>query len=108
LGIAEISKVAILGQQGSVWATSPGYSISTKEQKAVMDTFTIQNFEPLKLAGVKFSITHSKIQKEQDSGCMLTKMKQAVLVGQYFNPVHYGEARAVVKALVDHLISVGY
>ncbi|EEB86933.1 hypothetical protein MPER_15940, partial [Moniliophthora perniciosa FA553] len=39
VGSGKVSKAAILGQGGGVWATSPGFDISPEEQKAIVSGF---------------------------------------------------------------------
>jgi profilin len=77
VGTGAISKAAILGQQGGVWAASPGYNVrlgctpyrfhhsprsqlSTEEQNAIVGAFkdlTSVQASGLRLAGVKFFTT---------------------------------------------------
>ncbi|KAB8209763.1 profilin [Aspergillus parasiticus] len=115
LGSGKISRAAILGQRGGVWASSPGYQLSTEEQHAVNDAY--KNLEHtmssgLKLAGEKFFCLSTDPRsihlKSQAGGAIVVKTKQAIIVGEYAAPVQAGEAAHEVEALADYLISVRY
>ncbi|KAJ7472452.1 profilin [Mycena galericulata] len=115
VGSGKISKAAILGQQGGVWATSAGYSLSAEEQKAILAALTNKEAvqaSGLKLAGVKFftvQVTERSVYgKKGGDGYIITFTKQAVLVAEYTAPIQAPEATLVVEGLADYLIGVGY
>ncbi|MEV0379731.1 profilin [Nonomuraea sp. NPDC050643] len=115
LGSGKISKAAILGQQGSVWAASTGYTISPEEQQTVIDGYKRPEklqASGLRLAGQKFFtlqvVERSVYLAKEADGAILVKTKQAILVAEYLAPVKRPDAVSVVEGLADHLISIGY
>ncbi|KAF8154506.1 profilin [Crassisporium funariophilum] len=115
IGTGKVAKAAILGLQGGVWAASPGFTISTEEQKAIVDGFSKPDAiqaSGVRLAGQKFftlSIIDRTIQaKKGADGAVMVKTKQAVLVVEYKAPVQAPEVTPIVENLADYLISVGY
>ncbi|KAI0746700.1 profilin [Daedaleopsis nitida] len=115
VGSGKISKAAIVGLGGGVWASSAGFTLSTEEQQKVIGAFT--NADNVRqhgilLAGQKFFVLRaddrSVYGKKGSDGCVLVKTKQAVLVAEYGQPVQAGEATPVVENLADYLIGVGY
>ncbi|KAF7324696.1 Profilin [Mycena kentingensis (nom. inval.)] len=115
VGSGKISRAAILGQQGGVWASSSGYTLSAEEQKAVIGAFS--NLEGvqgsgLKLAGQKYFTTkaddRSIYGKKGADGYVIVKTTQAILVAEYVAPVQAPEAVTVAEGLGDYLISVNY
>ncbi|KAF9257494.1 profilin [Marasmius fiardii PR-910] len=115
VGSGKISKAAILGLAGGVWATSPGYSLSADEQKAIVKGFSdpdVVRSSGVKLAGQKFitlSVDERSIRlKKGSDGGVLVKTKQAVLVAEYAAPIQAGESTPVVEGLADYLINAGY
>ncbi|KAH8103298.1 profilin [Cristinia sonorae] len=115
VGTGKISKAAIIGQAGGVWATSAGFNLSLEEQSAIVHAFANADAtlaSGIRLAGQKFftlQVNERSIYfKKQADGCILVKTKQAILVAVYITPIQAGEATPVVEALADYLISVGY
>ncbi|TDL20284.1 profilin [Rickenella mellea] len=115
VGSGKVSKAAILGLQGGVWASSPGYTLSTQEQQAVVAAFEKPDqalASGVRLAGQKYFVIQangrSVYGKKQADGVILVKTNQAVLVAEYAAPIQAGEATPVVEGLADYLIGVGY
>ncbi|KAH9846389.1 profilin [Lenzites betulinus] len=115
VGSGKIARAAIIGLAGGVWASSPGYTLSADEQKAIIAGFANTDAvvtSGVRLAGQKFFVLrvvdHSIYGKKQADGCVIVKTKQAVLVAEYQSPIQAPEATVVVEALADYLISVGY
>ncbi|KAF8884430.1 profilin [Gymnopilus junonius] len=115
IGTGKVSKAAILGQQGGVWATSSGFNLSAVEQKAIIDAYknpTSVLASGLKLEGQKYfgiSANDRSIQlKKAADGVVIVKTKQAILVAVYVGPLQAPEVTPVVESLADYLISVGY
>ncbi|KAJ7312926.1 profilin [Mycena albidolilacea] len=115
VGTGTISKAAILGQQGGVWAASPGYNLSTEEQNAVVNAFKnlagVQT-SGLHLAGVKFFTTTTDERtingKKGGDGYVIVKTVQAIIVAEYAPPIQAQEAAKVVQGLADYLVGAGY
>ncbi|KAI0273042.1 profilin [Russula aff. rugulosa BPL654] len=115
VGTKKISRAAILGQQGGVWAASSGYTLSLDEQKAIVASFanpTEVQTSGVRLAGHKFFTIlvdgRSIYLKKGADGACLVKTKQGVLVAEYVAPIQAAEATPVVEHLADYLIGVGY
>ncbi|KAF5369433.1 hypothetical protein D9758_002488 [Tetrapyrgos nigripes] len=115
VGSGKVTKAAILGLQGGVWASSAGYNLSTEEQSAIVKGFSNPSgvqATGLKLAGKKFfalQATEEHIYLKQGaSGAVIRKTKQAALVSEYDAPVQAPEATPVVEGLGDYLVSQGY
>ncbi|RPD65417.1 profilin [Lentinus tigrinus ALCF2SS1-7] len=115
LGTGKISKAAIVGLAGGVWASSPGYTLSADEQKTIVSAFNDPantQAHGIRLAGQKFftlsANDRSVYGKKGGDGCVLVKTKQAVLVAEYTAPIQAPEATPVVENLADYLIGVGY
>lgn len=115
VGTGKISRAVILGQQGGVWASSKGYSLSPEEQKAIVASYSnLENLQAngLRLATMKYFVVRADDRsiylKKGPDGAIVVKTKQAVLVAEYVAPVQAPEATTVVEGLADYLISVGY
>ncbi|GAA5843324.1 hypothetical protein JCM3766R1_003665 [Sporobolomyces carnicolor] len=115
VGTGKIAKAAILGQQGGVWASSPGYSLSPEEQSAIVKTFSNPEgaqASGIRAAGQKFfclsANDRSVYGKKQADGIVIVKTTQAVLVAEYAHPTQPGEATKITEELADYLIGVGY
>jgi len=115
VGSGRVSKAAILGLAGGVWATSPGFELSQEEQKAILDGFkSVEKVQGsgLKIAGSKYfflqSTDRSIYVKKGADGAVVVKTKQAVLVAVYLAPIQAAEATPIVEGLADYLIGAGY
>ncbi|KIY65778.1 profilin [Cylindrobasidium torrendii FP15055 ss-10] len=115
VGSGKIKHAAILGLQGGVWATSPGFTIEQAEQTAILGSFSnpasVQE-SGIRTAGAKYftlqANERSVYGKKGGDGIILVKTTQAVLVAVYTAPTQAPEATPVVEGLADYLISVGY
>ncbi|GAA6044047.1 hypothetical protein JCM8097_001391 [Rhodosporidiobolus ruineniae] len=115
LGTGKVTKAAILGQQGGVWAQSAGYDLSAEEQTAITRSFADPSqaqANGIRAQGQKFMTLRaddrSVYGKKAADGIILVKTKQAVLVAEYAHPTMPGEATKIVEDLADYLIGVGY
>ncbi|GAA5900430.1 hypothetical protein JCM8208_005359 [Rhodotorula glutinis] len=115
LGTGKVTKAAILGQQGGVWAQSQGYNLATEEQNAIVAAFndpSSAQASGVRAAGTKFltirADDRSVYGKKQADGIVCVKTAQAVLVAEYSHPTVPGEATKIVEDLADYLIGVGY
>ncbi|RDB16497.1 Profilin [Hypsizygus marmoreus] len=115
VGSGKVSKAAIIGLQGGVWAASPGYTISTEEQNALIKGYGNPAglfASGFRLGGEKFFTVQvndrSIYGKKQADGVAIVKTKQAILVAEYAAPIQAGESTPTVENLADYLISVGY
>ncbi|GAA6025626.1 hypothetical protein JCM11491_007149 [Sporobolomyces phaffii] len=115
IGTGKITKAAILGQQGGVWANSAGYDLPASEQSALAQAFTdpaTAQASGVRAAGQKFfcigANDRSVYGKKQADGIVVVKTTQAILVAEYSHPTLPGEATKIVEQLADYLINVGY
>jgi len=115
VGTGKVAKAAILGLKGGVWASTPGYALSTEEQKAIVNGFDKPHdvtASGLRLHGQKFFALRAdknSIQlKKGGDGAILARTKQAVLVAEYVAPIQAPEANPIVEGLAEYLRSVGY
>jgi len=115
ISTGKVQKAAILGLKGGVWASTPGYTLSTEEFNAAINAFEkpeATQANGIRLAGQKFftlsANQRSVYGKKGADGCILVKTKQAVLVAEYLAPIQQPEAVNVVEKLGDYLISVNY
>ncbi|KAJ9107577.1 hypothetical protein QFC21_001036 [Naganishia friedmannii] len=112
----KIARGAILGVKGGVWATSPGYTLSKPEQDFLVKVAFTQPGEAqahgIHLAGTKFMCLQADgeqlIGRKQERGVIISKTKQAILIGEYEAGTPAGEANVVVSKLADYLRGVGY
>ncbi|BGP50971.1 profilin, required for normal timing of actin polymerization in response to thermal stress [Rhodotorula kratochvilovae] len=115
LGTGKVTKAAILGQQGGVWAQSAGYQLAPEEQSAILAAFAdpaTAQANGVRAVGTKFltirADDRSVYGKKQADGIICVKTAQAVLVAEYAHPTLPGEATKIVEDLADYLIGVGY
>ncbi|GAA5995667.1 profilin [Rhodotorula paludigena] len=115
VGSGKVSRAAILGQQGGVWASSAGYDLAPEEQSAILASFSdaaSAQANGVRARGQKYlcirADDRSVYGKKQADGIICVKTTQAVLVAEYEAPILAGEATKVVEELADYLIGVGY
>ncbi|EDR09888.1 profilin [Laccaria bicolor S238N-H82] len=115
IGSGKVSKAAIIGLKGGVWATSVGFTLSTEEQKAIVDGFKNPDAilaSGVRLGGQKFFAVRADQRsiygKKQLDGAVIVKTTQAVIVTEYLAPLQAPETTPIVEGLADYLISVGY
>ncbi|KXN81907.1 Profilin, partial [Leucoagaricus sp. SymC.cos] len=115
IGTGKIARAAIIGQQGGVWAKSPGYELSLEEQKAIIGGFSNHSAvqgSGIRAAGQKFFTLQANERsiygKKQADGIILVKTTLAVLVAEYVAPTQAGEATTVVENLADYLINLKF
>ena len=115
VGTGKVSRAAILGLKGGVWAASPGFTLKPEEQTAIVKG--LDDPVPLQASGIyangkKFLTLQANPRsiygKAGGDGICIVKTNQAVLVGAYDSPLLPGDANKVVEGLADYLISVGY
>jgi profilin len=118
VGSGKVTKAAILGKQGGVWATSPGFELSKQEQDSIVNAFKSQEGMTslqgigVRLAGEKYftlqTTDRSVYVKKQADGAALVGTKQCILVAVYCAPIQTTEATPVVEKLADYLVENGY
>ncbi|KAF5370910.1 hypothetical protein D9615_009809 [Tricholomella constricta] len=115
VGSGKVTKAAIVGLQGGIWASSPGYTLSTEEQNALIAAVKAPETAQatgVRLHGDKFFVVRTTDRsiygKKQADGCVIVKTVQAILVAEYVAPLQAPETTPVVEGLADYLISVGF
>ncbi|KAJ3321535.1 profilin, required for normal timing of actin polymerization in response to thermal stress [Boothiomyces sp. JEL0866] len=115
VGTGKIARAAIYGHDGSLWATSKGFNVSSTEIQGILAAFkdaTAIRANGLLVGGIKHiairADERSVYGKKGTGGVCCVKTKQAILIAMYEEPVQFGEATKVVEALADYLISVNY
>jgi len=115
VGTGKVTRAAIVGLAGGVWATSSGYKLSKEEEKAVISAFNdpaVTQGSGIRLSGQKFFTLDATKQhvygKKQADGCVLVKTEKAVIVTEYVAPIQQPECVTIVEKLGDYLRSVGY
>jgi len=115
VGTGNISRAAILGIAGGVWAKTAGFEISPTEQAALTkgysDPQSVQA-SGIKLANEKYFVIQANERsiygKKKADGVVTVKTAQAIIVGEYVAPTQPGEATKIVENLADYLIGLGY
>ncbi|KAG0024453.1 profilin, required for normal timing of actin polymerization in response to thermal stress [Entomortierella chlamydospora] len=116
IGTGKVSKAAIFGLDGGLWAVTPGFSIEAAELDKLIKAFDDANDvqeKGLYLEGQKYyylrSSHNSVYARLGTTGVTCVKTNQAVLVGYYDESKQKaGECTMVVEALGDYLRSQGY
>lgn len=110
-----VTKAAIAGRDGTVWATSEGFNVSKDELTKLISGFDNQNV--LAASGVTLSgnryiylsgndkVIRAKLGKV---GAHCVKTQQAVVISLYEDPIQPQQAASVVEKLGDHLVTHGY
>jgi len=110
-----VSKAAIAGHDGSLWAKSAGFEVSPSEILKLVQGF--DNADTLASAGVTLAgqryiylsgserIIRAKLGR---NGVHCMKTAQAVLITIYEDPVQPQQAASIVEKLGDYLITCGY
>lgn len=110
-----VTKAAIAGHDGNVWAKSEGFDISKEEVGKIVAGFeneslltsggvTIAGTRYIYLSGTDL-IIRAKLGKV---GVHCMKTKQAVVISLYEEPIQPQQAASVVEKLGDYLITCGY
>ncbi|KAF9432709.1 profilin, required for normal timing of actin polymerization in response to thermal stress [Entomortierella beljakovae] len=115
VGSGHLAKAAIFGLDGSNWASTPGFNITSAEaqelSKAFLDTTEVAA-NGLSLEGVKFVFLRAGdnniLARKGATGVCCAKTNQAMLIGYYNETMQAGEANIVVQGLADYLIGLNY
>ena len=115
VGTGKVTKGAIHGHNGALWATSKGFNVGTQEINDLFQAYTDPSgvrANGLHIGSVKHicikADDRSVYGKKGTGGVVCVKTKQAILIGAYEDPIQPGECAKVVEALADYLISVNY
>lgn len=115
VGTGHVSKAAICGTDGSIWAKSPDWNVTPEELKSIATVLpSPENFSMtgIVLASQKYfflSSTEDSVRgKSGADGIHITKTKQAFIIGMYVNPIVPGQCANAVESLADYLRNAGY
>ncbi|MEV5762763.1 profilin [Streptomyces tendae] len=115
VGGGKVTKAAIFGHDGVLWATSTGFNVSREEAETIMAGFT--NNDVIRSMGIRannqkyFTLradARSIYGKQGNGGVTCVKTTQTVLVGVYEAPIQPGESVNEIEKLADYLISQDY
>jgi len=108
-----VTKAAIAGHDGNIWAKSNGFNASPDEVKRLLS-----NWGPnLAMGGVNvnafkymFLSSNEKVVrgKKGSSGVHIYKTSQAVIIACYDEPIVAEQCAVTTEKLGDYLVSVGY
>ena len=119
VGSGRISRAAIMGAQGGMWAASAGYQLTAAEQKALVDGFsqpdTLRSIA-VRLDNQRYYVVSVRPQgvkvtvesKKQRNGALLIKTRRAIIVAEYTAPTERTEALFIADGVADHLVGAGY
>ncbi|KAL4712955.1 hypothetical protein ACJJTC_012025 [Scirpophaga incertulas] len=110
-----VTKAAIAGHDGNVWAKSDNFEISKDEVTKIVAGFeneslltsggvTIAGNRYIYLSGTE-NIIRAKLNRV---GVHCMKTKQAVVIALYEEPIQPQQAASVVEKLGEYLITCGY
>ncbi|KAL0274440.1 UNVERIFIED_CONTAM: hypothetical protein PYX00_006863 [Menopon gallinae] len=115
MGSKCVTKAAIVGHDGNIWAKSDGFEVSKDELLKLVQGFDDQDSLTsggVTLAGTRYiylsgtdRVIRAKLGKV---GVHCMKTTQAVVVSLYEDPIQPQEAASVVEKLGDFLLSYGY
>ncbi|KAG0266293.1 hypothetical protein BG011_002701 [Mortierella polycephala] len=115
VGTGKVSKGAIYGLDGSVWATSPGFNVSGDEVKKLVAAFADSKniaANGLFIEGVKYvylrTVGDSIYARHSSTGVNITKAKTCILVGCYGENMQAADCNNVVEGLAQYLVNAGY
>lgn len=116
IATGKVSRAAIHGLDGNPWATSSGFQVAPAEVKKLLPAF--DDPTPLYQSGIVLNGTKYMFLRNEgrsllgrkggDSGCIVVKTNQAVLIGVYEGGLQGGDCNMVVERLADHLANSGY
>lgn len=110
-----VTKAAIAGLDGNVWARSEGFNVTPEELTRLVQGF--ENVDTLTSGGVTLAgsryiylsgtdkVIRAKLGKV---GVHCVKTQQAVVISLYEDPIQPQQAASVVEKLGDYLVSCGY
>lgn len=110
-----VTKAAIAGHDGNVWAKSDGFDISKDEVAKIVagfDNESLLTSGGVTIAGTRYiylsgtdRIIRAKLGKV---GVHCMKTQQAVVISLYDDPIQPQQAASVVEKLGEYLITCGY
>ncbi|KAF9983162.1 profilin, required for normal timing of actin polymerization in response to thermal stress [Mortierella antarctica] len=116
VGTGKVSKAAIFGLDGSLWATSPDFNVGGDEVNKLVAAFIDEAgiaANGLHLEGAKYVLlrkpdVNTIYARNGATGVCCVKTGQAVIVGFYNETVQAGDCNTVVENLAVYLRGAGY
>ena len=115
VGTGCVTKGALLGHNGAVWASSPGFNVSADEASKIMKGFTDPSslqVNGFNVAGVKYRTLkaddRSIYGRQAASGIVACKTGQALIIAFYDENIQPGQCTNVTEKLADYLREAGY
>ncbi|KUI56818.1 Profilin [Cytospora mali] len=120
VGSGHVDKGAIISAAGdSAWATSAGFTISAEEMKNIAsivngDQASIEkaHAEGIHVGGERFVVARiddgNIYGRKGRCGVVISKSKQAILVGHHGEAQQPGNTTKTVEGLKDYLFGLGY
>ncbi|CAF3811333.1 unnamed protein product [Adineta steineri] len=117
VGTGQVSQAAIIGQDGSVWAISPGFQLKNGEGNKIVNFFkdpSGTSASGMTIAGKKYFTLRADDRSIYgkkalgSGGVILVKTSKTVIIGLYEEGQQPGNAAAVVEGVADYLINNGY
>jgi len=114
VGSGNVSKAAICGLDGSIWAITAGFEITAAEAGVLAKSFGSQdNFQKgLVVGAIKYIYLSGDDNimraKKQQTGLIICKTTKAVIVAQYTEPIQGPQCATTVEALAEYLRNCGY
>ncbi|XP_066962873.1 profilin-like isoform X1 [Macrobrachium rosenbergii] len=114
-GTGNVTKGAIAGLDGSVWAISDGWGVTQQECQSIANGFTNKDGlvqSGMMCAGEKYFFLSGDDGvlrgKKGNKGIHVAKTNTALVIGQYEDPIQPGQCAATVEALADYLKNCNY
>jgi len=111
----QVTKAAICGHDGNIWAASAGFEVTAAELKTIAANFgqtDVLAMNGVKAAGQKYMFLSSTDKiiraKKGTSGVHIMKTVQAIVLAVYEEPIVAEQCANVTERLGEYLISVGY
>lgn len=106
---------AVVGNEGGVWTTSPGFNVTADEVKALIGGFSnpsVFQMNGVNVGGTKYMYLQSddsQIQaKKAATGVSIAKAGKCIIIGTYGDGQQPGNCRTNVERIRDYLVSSGY
>jgi len=112
-----VTRAAIAGHDGNLWAASGGFSPTQAELKNIAtnlggDVGSTFAMTGVTVAGTKYMYLSSNERvlraKKGTSGVHIMKTVQAIIVAQYEEPIVAEQCATTTEKLGEYLMSVGY
>ena len=115
VGSGSVKSAAIIGTDGSLWAKSPNFNLSSAEIMTVAQNYSNMSYfqsNGITLGGTRFiflSATDRVLRaKKNKEGLHCIKNQTCIIIGVYEEPVTAPQAATVVEKLGDYLYQLNY